>query len=776
MMKLNNKKVVALLFCMLMPIYLYSCTTNSKNIEGIDDLLSAEINVTEINMNTTDQVKTENDCEIENNENKLDEIGNEDVRSYEYFRVLSNTLNVREHPSEDSNIISQVEENYVFYTVDTFTDDQGRVWYQENETKGWLASSYCKKIILYPSEGNERYYTIRISAESAIQKDPEYTSEVLENVLPGEYFRILETYIDDKSNSYWYRVVSKNGHHGWIEGTYCTEQSSDYGKRIAFIDEIKTISKNYQDHNETFFNDEFISNLSDSINNVKQLFTFEDMNYVIIGFSIEDTVYTYSYNKKEQIIRFVGSSDYMIVNSIYCNQFLELEYSNGIESGIKIVDLISERKFEDYLTVHYKQSKLLEDKKVLLIEVIEQNNESDNLINGLRSLYYYDLELGEQIPFKVARKDMEWTFTVNDKMMTIYKVPIENGIADKMIVYLQEEFEYWPFPIELHQPYLTAKEIDQHLNKPLASYSDEDIKSHVEKLEDVVIFTSVIYDEKLFFNENHVDKTADEFLYFHINFYNDYYSEYFSGIAYEQYLLKWKRNSNEYEFIQKIDFNEYFSNLNTKGTREEIVEYVKKCRLYTTDKCYFTMHEFDNQYVFELIDYAFDVGSDYYKLMIVEKDGKCIFTDQSFNKLLEIIDDKLIITYENFIESELQIHNLSLLEQDQEFVLYLQMNKYNRLDGTNWLIIETTHPYPDGWWSKPDITDIEFMNIETNEVIPYRVHDLKNDYLYFLNEENNTIEIYMKNIGEEKYDSDPIEVIELSSVQTFLERLMKDIN
>ncbi|MCH4890282.1 hypothetical protein EZV73_22055 [Acidaminobacter sp. JC074] len=689
------------LLCFLLALLLVSC--ESRAVEPVVEKPVVEI------------------VEVDEVEEEEDTIEEDVSVEALYVRVLSDNLNVRQAPEEKSDVVSQLVENDLVKVVDEITDDQDRIWYQD-DSLGWFASWYCKPVAINSS--SEKFdFIVNLNETTKVYLEVGST-EVIGQAKKGQY-RILETYVEDANMSYWYRILTSIGINGWILGTDLSEETRD--KKVIDLVKIEEVSDKYVNAYNDFYDKEFIDLLKKEVENVDYLYSLNDSHYIIIGYDIDGVDCISVYDKNKHSLRFIGHGDYLYADRLLENQFLVLDYNDDQTFGKKIVDLSLEGSITDYQSLGFENFALLETyrEKIFLLEMIDSES-------SLSGLYYYQPSLDYLTPFKVSG-DISWTYEIDEDEVVVYKVDDQ-----KHEIYREHSLE-WLLPIIEDHAVYTRYQIREYLDLNLSTYSDEDIIKHLFQVDDYVSYVKY----------GGLSRDDDDYLYFSI-----FTIESLVGYSYfehtlEEYLVKWKKNSSDYELILKVSPDDYFNQISSDMSPDEIEVYLNQAEVLVEGLTGIETKKEDGLFITEYYRRSTSEDAYYYRLIIADENGKTYHSNVYFSTD-DSFDNLIITLLGDEFSPGVTLINLDLFRQELDCSLSLSAGRYELIPDTDWLILESWHPYPDGYHTLPPVTDVEFINIKTLERLPFRVHDTEVDYLYTMNEETSSLEIYKKNIGDEE--------------------------
>ncbi|MBS4536834.1 SH3 domain-containing protein, partial [Clostridium sp. D2Q-11] len=142
------------------------------------------------------------------------------TNSYTYdivgqLKVTTDTLNVRENATTNSNVVDQVSLGQVYTVL-----DESKGWYliQTSNATGWVHGGYVRTS--YQAKNNT-YSKMEVTADRLNVREGTSTSySIVDKVLKGEVYTPLE-----ESNG-WYKIKTSNTT-GWVHGGYLKGVSAD---------------------------------------------------------------------------------------------------------------------------------------------------------------------------------------------------------------------------------------------------------------------------------------------------------------------------------------------------------------------------------------------------------------------------------------------------------------------------------------------------------------------------------------------------------------------
>ncbi|MBI9012266.1 MAG: SH3 domain-containing protein [Clostridiales bacterium] len=748
------RKIILLMFVLV----LVSC--NADINKGFNVTSRSDFEVAEQDASDP-EVETLDDMDV--NGNKNDNVTSDDSvqesrtesTSNPHFRVLCESLNVRNEPIENSEIIGKLREDYIGEVLEVKYDSQGRVWYYDKEAEGWIAGWYCREIEVSKSQSVDDYASVEITKESAdLYTDVTTEDKTDIQVYRGEKYRVIDSYFDE-SDEAWYKIVSKNGTIGWIRSQVGNEYLSSKFKILDAISSFE--AKLEMEHYDTPL--QYRYNLMLEVEGSSKGYMFDSDNYQVFNILVDDMSYVFIYSKLDNVCKLLTVSDaftpitiakenYLLSYSIVDNQTVVMVHNLKVANESSMIAETVLNVFDIGLDGYFAFES---DSEYVLIH---------HLIDGLESISYYDLINNKLIPFKQPIEGFEWKIAQNEHYLEIIR---KNSATLEERVYARSLLRYWNFEVTEDKKYLVEGEYEKILNLSIEDYSDEGITSHVKKLGSHFLSLNV-YEYDRF--------QTDEYNFYIISEYEE--SEIDTHVT-ASYVLKWRRGTDNYELINRCDLVDYLNKADYSMTSDLISQFIEESKLYS-DEYSGTSYEHEGMYVFSIGLPSCD-GGNYQNLVVWDYKNKkaAVRLSETVFGIDEVIENRYMLSsIFDGMNANLYINDLYGDDVDDE-ILSVYYNQYKQIPNTSWIIIEHVYPHEEGYYSHPPITDIELFNYETQERKLYLRHDELNDYVFDYNNEIDELSIYKKMRGKKLHEGNEMitEVIDCNDSDQVEEFLLK---
>ncbi len=723
-------------------LLLTGCTSETVTNDEVNNDIAVQEEIIEV-------ITTPNEVEV---------IENETI----YIRVLGERLNIRQSTDESAEILGAVNENDIFVVQDQLIDDQNRLWYKINVKDGWIASWFCKEIVVNDIPTDNSYACINIESETTdayetFSKD----ANKIYTINKDSKFKVIDTYFDS-NNDHWYKIIDRTGAFSWVSGNDCSEYLSSDVRQVELKNSINDLL-NANHSIEAILS--AIDTLSQEDEGVRLDYLKNYDDYRLFNIVYDEMNFICLFNLSNETTEIISSVDYYKPVEHVAVNYVLLEHILNNTKTYSMLDLNSVASFSQAMelphTTYYHTS--MDD------TVIYQEDRIDEM-TGLRverftDIKYYNLKTNESIIYKMGSSDYDWEIgeydTSNDSIKIVRVDWIDGNIADKVDLFDYPLSYYGSF--EESKPYLAFGDIEEYLNALLDEPSIDNITSHMKALENITIFTEV--DELKEFE-------TDSHLYFELTYHPpEYRGEKFLLVSWE------KNNATGAEIDERAgfgDFKEYLSVTLPDASKTTIIDYMRRIPLHyvNTQINYLEQQETDRLLFFNISAIDPNDPAEYMHIAFWEKDNVSggYMAEHSTMGIVELIENNLFVTTSQDFMTDYSFYNLSKYGSDEFYIGTIRSDQYKRLGDSDWIILETTHSNGENVWSLPFVTEIDFLNIQTGERKKYMTSDENIDWVYTYDEEMNNLTIIQKGrkikLGEG--DQTILEVINFDDLDEYI--------